>query len=85
MAVDAAGALELVAYCTECRWVVTYEEDWPPCCGAPFETGYACPICGTFHRQASAAIACCGWDRTPEGARTARQRLEEAGQLALEV
>lgn len=55
------------------------------CCGGPIKMGYLCPICGFPHDTEAEAIACCGWDQTPEGARTARQRIEEAGQLAMEI
>lgn len=85
MAVDFAGALAPVGYCTACGWVGPCEVGGSLCCGAPIDIGYACPICGSFHADERAAIDCCGWDQTPDGARTARQRLEEAGQLALEV
>lgn len=85
MAVDFAGALAPVGYCAACGWIGMCEGDKCPHCGEPLFIGYDCPICGEAHDNERAAIDCCGWDQTPEGARIARQRLEEAGQLPLEL
>lgn len=85
MAVDVTGLLPLVHFCDACGTVERDLESAMACCGGPVGMGYACPVCEIPHETEAEAIACCGWDRTPEGARTARQRLEEAGQLAMEV
>lgn len=89
MAVDTIGLLPLVYYCDACGTPGPDLESAKACCGfgidGPVGVGYCCPICDMPFDAEADAIACCGWDRTPEGARTARARLEAAGQLALEV
>ena len=55
------------------------------CCGGPAGIGYLCPVCELPHDTEEYAIACCDWERTPEGARQIRAALEEAGQLGLEL
>lgn len=85
MAADLAGLLPLVHYCGTCSDPAIDLEAAVECCGGPAALGYLCPVCGFPYATEAAAIACCEWDRTPEGARAITRRLEEAGQLPLEL
>lgn len=85
MSNERISILPLVHYCDGCGDAAPDLESAVECCGGPVAMGYCCPICGIPYETEAEAIGCCEWDRTPEGARSIRQRLEEAGQLSMEV
>ena len=77
--------LEQAYRCSVCGTLAEDEAAAQACCDGVGVLGYACPICGQSFLDERMAVTCCDWNRTPEGARTIRLRLEEAGQLPLEL
>lgn len=68
--------------CGECFTVHDDEDDARDCCPQRIEEGYACPVCGEFHEEEAAAIACHDWDPDRPISPTVLE-LEAAGQLRL--
>lgn len=85
MSHERIGILPLVHYCDGCGTGAIDHESAVECCGGPVGIGYCCPICGIPYEHEQDAVACCDWDRTPEGARSIQRKMEAAGQLALDV
>lgn len=72
-------------YCPACGEWWDCEAAAVDCCQDGAEFAYPCPTCELPHPREAEALACCGWEQTPEGARAIRTALDEAGQLPLEL